>query len=116
MAAPSLVNVILGTWVSFSPWMLPFWPRIAASNTFAIGLLVIALALLSVAAPRYRAFAWLNALAGLWLFASPWVLGYADRPLPMWNSVICGGLIVLFATARGVVTVPAGYDEDDPAA
>jgi len=114
MAAPSIANAILGAWLSFSPWILSYGKGLAASNTLVLGLIVIALALLSAAAPRSRAFAGLNALAGLWVLASPWLLGFSDRPAAMWNSVIVGAFIALFSVARTVVTVPATYGEDNP--
>jgi SPW repeat-containing protein len=114
MAAPSIANAILGAWLAFAPWMLPYQNHLAASNSFLVGLIVIALALFSAGAPRYHAFAGLNALAGLWVFASPFVLGFSNEPVAMWNSLVTGGCIVLFGVARAVVTVPATYGEDNP--
>lgn len=41
---------------------------------------------------------WLNMLLGAWLFASPWVLKYADDfPRAAWSAWISGAAIVLFA-------------------
>jgi hypothetical protein len=114
MAAPSIANAILGAWLAFAPWVLPYESGIASSNSLLFGLVVIALALLSAGAPRYHAFAGLNAFAGLWVFASPWVLGFSNEPVALWNSILTGGLIILFAVARAVVSVPATYGEDNP--
>jgi hypothetical protein len=114
MAAPSIANAVLGAWLSFAPWILSYGNGLAASNTLVVGLIVIALALLSAAAPRYRAFAGLNALAGLWVVASPWLLGFSNRPAATWNSMIVGAFIALFSVARTVVTVPATYGQDNP--
>ena len=114
MAGPSLVNVFLGTWLSFSPWLLSFDSHTAASTAVAVGLAVIPLAFASVAAPTYRAFAYLNAIVGASLLVSPWVLGYANEPAAMWNSVICGGFVLIFALGRAAVRVPAGYGQDLP--
>ena len=112
MSGPSLVNVMLGTWLSFAPWLLPFHSGTAASISVLVGLTVILLALFSVAAPTYRAFALLNALLGASLFLAPWVLGYANEPAAMWNSVLVGGFVLLFALGRAAVRVPAGFGED----
>jgi SPW repeat-containing protein len=114
MAAPSIANAILGAWLSFAPWILSYRSHFASSNTVLFGLIVIALALFSAGAPRYHAFAGLNALVGLWVFASPFVLGFSHEPVAMWNSMIAGAFIVVFGVARAVVTVPATYGEDNP--
>ena len=115
MGGPSLANAVLGAWLAFAPWMFSFSSKTASSNSLAIGLLVILFALLSAAAPRYHVFAWLNALAGAGALVSPWVLGYANEPDAMWNSVLVGGLIVLFALARALTLVPTGYtDQSEP--
>jgi hypothetical protein len=114
MTGISLVNVFLGTCLSFSPWLLSFSSRSASSATVAVGLAVSVLAFASVAAPTYRAFAFLNAMVGASLFVSPWVLGYTNEPVAMWNAVIFGGFVLLFALARAVVPVPAGYGEGLP--
>jgi hypothetical protein len=29
-----------------------------------------------------------NVAAGVWLFLSPWILGFANAPKPLWNSLI----------------------------
>lgn len=39
-----------------------------------------------------------NAILGLWLIASPWVVGYA--PLSLWNSVVIGALVFVLAVVR----------------
>ena len=114
MAWPSLVNVLLGSWLSVSPWPLGWSNRPAASSSILFGLIVIMLAFASVAVPRYRGFAILNALAGLWVFASPWILGFADGHALMWNSVFVGGFVVLFSLARAAVPVPVGPDDLEP--
>lgn len=36
-------------------------------------------------------------ILGLWLMASPWILGYAGVSIAMWNAVLFGALIVLMA-------------------
>lgn len=34
---------------------------------------------------------------GVWLILSPWVLGFAEVNLAMWNAVIAGALLALLA-------------------
>jgi hypothetical protein len=40
---------------------------------------------------------WINLVLGLWLFASPWALGYADTGAAAWNAYLTGAGIALFA-------------------
>jgi hypothetical protein len=42
----------------------------------------------------------LNALAGAWLFASAWVLDYADDGAALANALIVGAIIVVLAAIR----------------
>lgn len=39
----------------------------------------------------------LNVLAGIWLIISPWVLGFGNQPAAIWNTVILGIVVLLFA-------------------
>jgi len=50
---------------------------------------------------------WVNAIAGIWLIISPWVLGFAGRPTPFWNTLILG-IVVLIAALWATQTVSAG--------
>ena len=46
---------------------------------------------------------WLNLALAVWLFISPWVLGYAAATTPAWNAWICGvviGVVAAIAIAR----------------
>ncbi|KKT89080.1 MAG: hypothetical protein UX26_C0024G0003 [Parcubacteria group bacterium GW2011_GWC1_45_9] len=42
-------------------------------------------------------FQWAIVVLGVWLFISPWVLGYASINLMLWNNLIIGGLVIIFA-------------------
>jgi hypothetical protein len=39
----------------------------------------------------------INVLAGIWLIISPWVLSFGGHPTAVWNSVILGIVVLLFA-------------------
>lgn len=51
----------------------------------------------------------LNALLGLWVVVSPWVLGYQDTTTAMANSVVVG--LALAAAALGAMLVPRAWEE-----
>jgi hypothetical protein len=40
---------------------------------------------------------WTNLVLGLWLFVSPWALGFTDMAMPTWNAYVMGVAIMLFA-------------------
>lgn len=44
----------------------------------------------------------LDMLAGLWMIAAPFLLGYAGVATAMWNSVLIGAAIALLAGSREV--------------
>lgn len=53
---------------------------------------------------------WLNMLLGAWLFASPWLLKYAnDLPRAAWSAWISGAAIVLFAAIA--LYIPQAVEE-----
>ena len=51
----------------------------------------------------------INAVLGLWLLASPWVIGYDDDSAATWNAVIAG--LVLAALALGAMVIPRAWEE-----
>ncbi len=85
---PVWINVVVGAWLVISGGLLrfetaPLW------NSIIVGIIVAALALWSYFGKQKWAH-WGNIVAGAWLFFSPWILGFADKPGPLWNSLIFG--------------------------
>ncbi len=93
---------IIGLWLIVSPWGLhlmglepppagaPFW------STLVTGLVV---ALLGVGALSTNMMweDWGDLVAGAWLIASPWILGFTDHRSASWNVWICGAAIFVLA-------------------
>ena len=50
-----------------------------------------------------------NAVVGLWLICSPWIMGYQSEMTPVANAVIVG--ILLIAAAMGAIFVPRAWEE-----
>lgn len=91
------VNVILGLWMVASPWILGFaaGESLAAPTAWILGAAIVVFA--GVAVYMYKA--WEEALTiilGICLFASPWVLGFADQMTPTMNAVVVGLLVSAF--------------------
>ena len=51
---------------------------------------------------------WVNLVLGLWLFVSPWALGYAGTPAG-WNAYVLGAAIVVFAAIAA--SMPKAWEE-----
>ena len=53
---------------------------------------------------------WLNLLIGIWLFISPWVLGFVGSNAGAdWNAWILGAAIVVFSAIA--VSLPQAWEE-----
>ena len=53
---------------------------------------------------------WLNLLIGIWLFISPWVIGFANASQSAsWNAWILGVAIVVFSAIA--VSLPQAWEE-----
>ena len=91
-----VVNLLLGTTLFFSPWLFSLSAGAPRQVASIIGLFI---AVLSIAA--LAAFAvweeWLNLIAGLWLVAAPWLLGFEDNNAVIVDVVI-GIVVVILAT------------------
>jgi hypothetical protein len=99
--------MLLGVLIALSPWFPTQTSHQLADgdrnlvilNTVAIGVLVFGIAQLEyIALQRWEEVA--AVLLGLWLIASPYVLGYSgDGLLRFWHSSL-GGLVVLLAALQ----------------
>jgi len=83
-------NLVLAGLLFFSPWLMGFAGDVLPTrNAWIVGLV---LALIAVAA--LTAFAeweeWLNLALGLWLVASPWMLGFTGNLRAFWPHIAVG--------------------------
>ncbi len=101
-------NYVLGLWVFGSPWFIehamigtePGAGTRGMLNSWVIGLAVVALTTLAINGIM-KAWSQLGVFAlGAWLLLSPWIIGFTATAPLMWNAVICGGLIFVFAGWR----------------
>ena len=99
------LNLLLGLWVFGSPWILehsmvtevPGGGVLGMWNMWVVGLSVVVIAW--VALYGFKEWEeWTNLALGTWLLVSPWVLGFSASAALMWNAVIFGALILVFAT------------------
>ena len=93
------LNVIAGIWLIISPWVLGFsglnTPR---DNAVILGIVVGILALIrAFGAFEAEWLSWINAILGIWLFISGWVLGYSTNLTPFWDTLILGVIVFVLA-------------------
>ena len=100
------VNALLGVWVFISPWLLQHVMAGAAAPNGVGGAAMWNLYLVGFAIAAFAVAAlylfnpweeWINLALGCWLLVSPWLLGFSTSTALMWNTVIAGGLVVVFA-------------------
>jgi len=40
---------------------------------------------------------WVLIGLGTWLLLSPWILGFSELNLPVWNVIFAGSLVIIFS-------------------
>ena len=94
------INLVLGAWLFFSPWIFGFAPDAAASwNAWISGIVIAGLAIAAlVAFAQWEE--WLNLIVGLWVAVSPWVVGFAGNATAMRDHVVVGVIVAVVAAVR----------------
>lgn len=91
------INLVLGIWLIASPFLLGFSGTGLSRNNVIFGIIVAILSLFQVSSPAESAWAgWLNALFGVWVLISPFVLGFAGMGA-LWNGIIAGIVVAVLA-------------------
>jgi hypothetical protein len=91
------VNAVLAAWLVLSPWVLGYaTARVATLNAAVVGVALAAAALGAMLTPRAWE-EWTEALIGVWLVASPWLLGFAAVTNAMYMAVGIGVVVVVLA-------------------
>lgn len=92
-----LAGMLLGVLIGFSPWLSGQQPdQIVIWNAFLIGVLVLGLAQLEfISLQRWAESG--EIACGLWLMASPFLLGYAEAGMLRYWHFVLGAIVVLLA-------------------
>ncbi len=95
-AVCDVVNLILGVFLFFSPWIFRFAPGAESWNAWVAGIVIAALSIAALSA-----FAeweeWLNLIVGLWILVSPWALKFSGSTKAMRTDVIVGLIVAVIA-------------------
>lgn len=88
-------------WLFVSPWVLGFATGNGGASVAAwiACIVAIVIAVLSIAAlARAEPWEeWVNIVAGVWLIISPWVLRFSGTRHALWNALIVGAPVIIFA-------------------
>jgi ABC-type uncharacterized transport system permease subunit len=99
-AVADVVNVVLGAFLFVTPWLYRYGSEGAASwNAWLSGIVVAGLAVAALAA--YAEWEeWLNLLVGLWVAASPWLVGFSANATATHMHLVVGVIVALAAAVR----------------
>jgi uncharacterized membrane protein HdeD (DUF308 family) len=97
---PDWISLVCGMLLFASPWALGFADDAAAAWTaWASGIVVGVLAIAAVS--RFAPWEeWLQMLAGLWIIAAPWVVGFAAVTVAVAAFVVLGIVVALSSVAE----------------
>jgi SPW repeat len=93
-----VLNLILGAFLFFTPWIFGFAAGAETLNAIISGIIIAVLSIASLAV-FMEWEEWLNLVAGLWVLVSPWLLGFANTTA-MGVHVTVGILVVVIAAVE----------------
>ena len=93
------INMLLGLWTIFSPFLLGFRDVLPAVwNGLGVGLMVAFFSGIRVSIGfKQTTWSWCTALVSLWLIVSPFVLGFVKIGSAAWNDITVGVVIFLLS-------------------
>ena len=107
-------NIVLAVLLFISPWVFQFATAPAAAGATEAGgtsvaawnawisALVVAGLTTAALLRFYEWEEWLNALVGVWLVASPWVLGFSAVVAATWSVVVLGALVAIASLWKAI--------------
>jgi hypothetical protein len=95
-ASARIINVILGVWLFISAFI---WPHTYSqmTNTWIVGVLVVAFSLIAMRVPEVR---YLNTILAVWLFISVWALPTMSLGTA-WNNALVAIAVFFVSLAPG---------------
>src|SRR5215475_15293958 len=113
-SALDLYNLSLAAILLVCPWLFTLTNTTARIDLWASGLAVILISLAAIAAfAKWEE--WANLILGLWLIASPWILGFAHTRA-MHFSIGIGAVVVFMAMLELWLVYEAAHFAPHPSA
>lgn len=99
--AQNWINVVLGIWLFLSPWVLASPVdtstgaiALASWNFWIVGAIVAISA--GMALQDLQPWEeWVNLVLAVWLFFSPWILGFSMATGFLWNALLVGVIVAV---------------------
>ena len=89
------INALFGIWLIISPWAVGFSGDTAAKVNFVIvGILLLAVSLGAVYVPRAWE-EWSEAVLGLWMIVSPWLVHFSTQHAAKTDAVTSGIIVLI---------------------
>ena len=86
------LNALVGAWLVLSPWAMGFEAQMApTASSVVVGLALIAASLGAMFVPRAWE-EWSQAVLGLWMIASPWLLGFSAQ-MDVMRVAVASGIV-----------------------
>ena len=93
------VSLVLGVLLFISPWVFAFAQGSSGWDAWIVGVIGVILALIALGAlAAATTVEVISVILGVWLFISPWVLGFSTLSGAAWTAWIIG---ILFVIANG---------------
>ena len=92
----NMIVMMVGLWLWVSPFVLHFKSGGASSDASVAGIFIASIAMMTVATQQTWG-KWATVILGAWLIASPWLLGFSQRPVSSDDVMIVGAAVVLFS-------------------
>ena len=108
------LNVLLGVWLFWSPWEFAVASSLSAWNSWIVGAVITAFALIRAIHPAgSRGLSVVNLVLSAWIIASPWIYAYTSETTRVANSV-CVGVLVLILAGFGSFDLDGGETRVQP--
>ena len=104
---PSALNILFSLWLIASPWLLGFYTRslTALWDAIIVGVIVLVLSWIRENNPASSPWmSWVNAVLGIWMIISPFLLGIAAVPGVMVNFILVGIAFLVFGIWSALAT------------
>jgi hypothetical protein len=103
------LTALAGLWLIVSPFILGYTNLQGALwGDVVIGIVIGVLALIRFGGMYTRAWlSWVNLILGAWVFVSPFVLGFSDNQVALWDNLIFGAVAFLLAGWSALASPPS---------
>ena len=88
------LTLLVGIWLFISPWIFGFRHTSFVWNPFIMGALVFLFSIWEIVNGKIVAET-INLIIGIWIFISPWVLGFSHSPNAAWIMFVFGAILIL---------------------